>query len=102
MLERPPVPDALQVSLQKETAMADEPKTEEQGHLQTPGRKENAAQPLDAAKDNEGVERYPSTRKDDGIETRSFDPKAKDKSQPTSPNEGRLGPASDPAEGKRD
>jgi hypothetical protein len=80
--------------------MADEPNGQEEGHLQTPGRKDNAAQPLSAAKDNAGPERYPATRKDDAIETRSFDPKAKE--QPTSPNEGRLGPASDPAEGKRD
>ena len=55
--------------------------------LQTPGRRENAAQPLDAADDNAGAERYP--------EPRSFAP-------PRTDQEGRLGPAGDPAEGKRD
>jgi hypothetical protein len=70
------------------------------GRLQTAGREENAAQPLDAADDNGGPERYPSTRADDGLE-RSFEPKARDETAP-SPNEGRLGPAADPAEGKRD
>ncbi|RAK67437.1 hypothetical protein [Phenylobacterium kunshanense] len=36
--------------------------------LQTEGRKENAAQPLDAAKDAGGPERYPQARQDDGLE----------------------------------
>lgn len=68
------------------------------GHVQTTGRQENAAQPLNAADDNGGPERYPSTRADDGLE-RSFEPKVRNE---TAPNEGRLGPATDPAEGKRD
>lgn len=38
------------------------------GHVQTAGRKENAAQPLSAAGDNAGADRYPSTRADDGLE----------------------------------
>ena len=42
--------------------------------LQSKGREENAAQPLDAAKDNGGPERYPSVRKDDAIEVRTFNP----------------------------
>jgi hypothetical protein len=75
--------------------------TSTEGHLQTPGRKENAAQPLSAADDNAGAERYPSVRADDGLE-RSFEPKVRNETAPTSPNEGRLGPAADPAEGKPD
>ena len=71
------------------------------GHLQTPGRDENAAQPLNQAGDNEGADRYPSTRADDGLE-RSFEPKVRNETAPASPNEGRLGPAADPAEGKAD
>lgn len=35
---------------------------------QSAGREANAAQPLDAAPDNAGPERYPSVRQDDGIE----------------------------------
>ena len=72
------------------------------GRLQTAGRKENAAQPLSAAEDNAGADRYPPTRADDGLE-RSFEPKVRNETAPaTSPNEGRLGPAADPAEGKPD
>jgi hypothetical protein len=77
-------------------------------HIQTPGRKENAAQPLDAAKDNAGAQRYPPERKDDAVEEdRSFAPAnpeprqgAGDSSR-ASTQEGRLGPEGDPAEGKR-
>lgn len=66
--------------------------------LQTPGRKANAAQPLDAAKDQGGVERYPAVRRDDGVtgEKRSFDP-----APSKVPADGHLGPGGDPAEGKR-
>jgi hypothetical protein len=67
-----------------------------EGRLQTPGRRENAAQPLSAAKDNAGADRYP-----DADDPRSFEPKTRNETAPTSPNEGRIGPASDPAEGKR-
>lgn len=42
--------------------------------LQSKGRDENAALPLDAAKDNDGPERYPSVRKDDAVEVRAFNP----------------------------
>lgn len=80
--------------------------------IQTDGREGNAAQPLNAAKDNEGAERYPSVSKDDGVEksageNRSFgdnpEPRrgAGDTSTPPSANEGRLGPGADPVEGKR-
>lgn len=81
--------------------------------IQTQGRKDNAAQPLNAAKPNAGAERYPSAGKDDGVEagaeTRSF--KGPENPQPRqgagdggpapSVNEGRMGPGADPAEGKR-
>ncbi|CAN7188108.1 hypothetical protein LJR164_000489 [Phenylobacterium sp. LjRoot164] len=56
------------------------------GRLQSPGRRKNAAEPLDAAKDNDGAERYP--------EPRSFDT--------DTPPGGHMGSAGDPAEGKRD
>lgn len=95
--------------------MADERKT------QTEGRKDNAAQPLNTSRNRGGPERYPSVRQDDAIERadrtepaarerRSFDPAKDAPSQPpqgagatSSPSidEGRLGPAGDPAEGKR-
>ena len=35
--------------------------------LQSQGRKDNAAQPLNAAPDNAGAERYPSVNKDDSV-----------------------------------
>lgn len=82
--------------------------------INTEGRKANAAQPLNAADDNAGAERYPSARRDDSVEgpaeTRSFDPRADapappqgagDTSPPPAANEGRLGPGAGPAEGKR-
>lgn len=68
--------------------------------IQSRGRAENAAEPLNAAKDNAGAERYPPAGRDDSVEPRSF-AKTADPDIPPSPNEGRLGPASDPAEGKR-
>lgn len=85
--------------------------------LQTQGRKDNAAQPLDASDNAEGAERYPPEGKDDAIElgrgaeeSRSFggehanpEPRqgAGDGGPDPSVNEGRLGPGGDPAEGKR-
>jgi hypothetical protein len=81
--------------------------------INTDGRKANAAQPLNAAKDNAGAERYPSVRQDDGVEssneTRSFDPPrnpnppqgAGDGPIPPSANEDRPGAGADPAKGKR-
>lgn len=79
-------------------------------NIQSEGRRENAAQPLDAADDKGGPERYPAVRQDDAVERedRTFasgNPKprqgAGDSTVPPSANEGRLGPGSDPAEGKR-
>ena len=78
---------------------------QDKNRIQTEGRDANAAQPLNSAKDNRGAERYPA-----GDEARSFDRKrdnpeprqgAGDSAVPTSANEGRMGPGSDPAEGKR-
>ncbi|HEY8573726.1 hypothetical protein [Phenylobacterium sp.] len=81
--------------------------------IQSDGRDENGAQPLNASDNKGGPERYPSVRQDDSVESgeqRSFDPSADaptprqgagDSSQPTSANEGRIGPGGDPAEGKR-
>lgn len=83
------------------------------------GRKDNAAQPLDAAPDNAGAERYPSTQKDDSVEapagtgaasgeSRSFegsvesaDGETRSSEPDPSVNQGHMGPAADPAEGKR-
>lgn len=36
--------------------------------IQSKGRKDNAAQPVNAAPDNAGAERYPAVRKDGGVE----------------------------------
>lgn len=79
-------------------------------NIQSEGRRENAAQPLNAADDKGGPERYPAVRQDDAVdgEDRSFaaenpEPRqgAGDSSVPHSANEGRMGPGADPAEGKR-
>ena len=94
---------------------------EREDKIQTGGRKDNAAQPLNAAEKKGGPERYPAVRQDDAVEAagttedvtgerRSFDPP---KGAPSRPTQGagdtpppptstdRLGPAGDPAEGKR-
>jgi hypothetical protein len=71
------------------------PTPNEPKDLQTPGRRENDAQPLDAAKDNAGAERYPDA------ENPSFEPKVRNETAPST-NDGRMGPGADPAEGKRD
>jgi hypothetical protein len=95
--------------------MADERKDEQ---LQTPGREANAAQPLDAARDKGGPERYPPVRQDDAVERtglgeqlRSFDPAdqeaadGRDMAEDASRDGGQKGfegPEGDPAEGKPD
>ncbi len=85
----------------------------DRNEIQTGGRQANAAQPLNAAPDNAGAERYPATDRADGVqaegEQRSFDPSADaptprqgaGDTSPTSANEGRLGPGADPVEGPR-
>lgn len=91
--------------------MGDQKQPANDDRIQTGGRKANAARPLDASDNEQGAERYPQVRQDDGIEApheerafhRNPEPPqgAGDTSNPrTSPNEGRLGPAGDPAEGK--
>src|SRR5687768_11231572 len=94
-------------------------------NLQSEGRDENAAQPLDAAKDNAGAERYPSVGADDAVERTgrtgqvagedaSFSPGGETKIRnetappedastdgddvPASPQQGHLGPGGDPVE----
>jgi len=58
----------------------------------------------EAARKAREPEHFPPVRQDDAVEAeppterRSFDP-ARD--APVSPNDGRLGPSGDPAEGKR-
>jgi hypothetical protein len=85
--------------------------------IQSGGRQENAAQPLNAAHDHGGAERYPAVDQTDAVERtgqtsgepRSFDPAADaptprqgaGDSSAASTEEARLGPQGDPAEGKR-
>ena len=78
-------------------------------NIQSEGRDQNGAQPLNASDNKGGPERYPSAGKDDSVESRSFDPAGKNPEPrqgagdgaPASANEGRIGPGGDPAEGKR-
>lgn len=60
---------------------ADKENPSKTGHLQTAGRRENAAQPLSQAGENAGADRYPSTRVDDGA-GRSFEPKIRNETAP--------------------
>jgi len=88
------------------------------GEVQTSGREANAAQPLSAAPDDGGPERYPATdrtdalqrsgsHQDSGGERRSFDPSADAPTPRQGAGDGspkgaaRTGPAGDPAEGRR-
>ncbi|MFC3079373.1 hypothetical protein ACFODL_14840 [Phenylobacterium terrae] len=91
--------------------------------LQSEGRDENAAQPLDAARKNAGAERYPSVDQHDAVERtgrseqvtgegRTFSTPRQNEHEgmgdattdgedvPHSANDGRLGPGGDPVEGK--
>lgn len=72
--------------------MADEPKTPTDGH------KDNATRSPGAAGRKRGLERYPTVRQDDAVENPV---RWGDETPPPSPNERRLGPGGDPAEGKR-
>jgi|GEM_PF-1093355 hypothetical protein len=97
--------DEREGAQQPSKGVADEDK------IQTGGRQENAAQPLNAAKDHGGPERYPSVDQSDAVqgESRSFDPSADAPTprqgagdgSPGASDEGRLGPGGDPAEGRR-
>jgi hypothetical protein len=80
----------------------------DQDKIQTGGREANAAQDLNAAPDNAGAERYPSVKKDDSVEPRSFggkpgNPEPRQGAGDISPSatDARLGPGGDPVEGKR-
>lgn len=93
--------------------------------IQTAGRKDNDAQPLNASDNEGGPERYPSVRQDDAVErtgrteqvagqaaaeNRSFDPRADaptprqgagDTSPEAAKQAGFEGLQGDPSEGKR-
>lgn len=82
--------------------------------IQSGGRDANAAQPLNAAEDKGGPERYPSVDRFDAVErgggeARSFDPAAcaptprqgAGDASPEATRRGHEGPQGDPAEGKR-
>jgi hypothetical protein len=94
--------------------MGAEKQTPNDDKIQSQGRKDNAAQHVNAAEPNAGAERYPPVSKDDGVEApaserRSFErvrnpqPRqgAGDGGPDPSVNQGRMGPQGDPAEGKR-
>jgi hypothetical protein len=75
-------------------------------NIQSEGRDANAAQPLNAAPDNKGAERYPKVRQDDAVtgEDRAFgsdNPEPRQGAGDSSPTQDRTGPGADPAEGKR-
>jgi hypothetical protein len=103
--------------------MADERKGQDGGtrrvanedKVQTAGRKQNDAQPLNSAPDEGGPERYPAVRQDDAVERtgraaapsgegRSFDPgpdtgKPRQDEAPMQPgNSGKVGPDGKPAQ----
>jgi hypothetical protein len=89
--------------------------------IQTAGRRQNDAKPLNASNDDGGPERYPSVRQDDAVERtgrsdevvgegRTFDPNADaptprqgagDTSPEAAKQQGFEGPEGDPAEGRR-
>jgi hypothetical protein len=83
--------------------------------VQSPGRKENDAKPLNSAPDEGGPERYPAVRQDDAVERtgrtgqvtgegRSFDPgpdpgKPRQGEAAAKPgNSGKVGPGGKPAQ----
>ena len=85
----------------------------DKNRIQSAGRQENAARPLNAAPDDGEPERYPAVDQSDAVqpgEARSFDPAADaptprqgagDASPSPAAQSGRLGPQGDPVEGKR-
>ena len=99
--------------------MGAEKHPEDETRIQSQGRKDNAAQHVNAAEPNAGAERYPSTNKDDSVEAPVADGQATGESrsfegsvesadaEPRTPepdpsvNQGRVGPAGDAGEGKR-
>ena len=94
---------------EREGATPSRPAPATKSKIQTAGRQANAAQPLNAASDRGGPERYPKVDQSDAVqgEARSFDPSA-DAPTPrqgagdgTAPGGRHMGPGGDPAEGKR-
>lgn len=94
--------------------MGAEKQTPNDDKIQSKGRKDNAAQHVNAADPDTGAERYPPARRDDGVEApiterRSIEgvenPQPRQGAGDTGPdpsvNQGRMGPQADPAEGKR-
>ena len=109
---------------EREGQFHDTKRVANEDRIQTAGRQENDAQPLNAAPDDGGPERYPSVRQDDAVERtgriaqvtgedRSFEPPNPQPRQgagDTSPEaledgaakqDGFEGPQGDPSEGKR-
>ena len=97
---------------EREGAHRPPPQPASEDKIQSGGRQENAAQPLNAARDHGGAERYPTVDQSDAVqagEPRSFDaaadaPTPRQGAGDTSPEatqQGRLGPEADPAEGRR-
>jgi hypothetical protein len=94
---------------EREGAHQPPPQPASETRIQSGGRQENAAQPLNAAEDRGGPERYPPVDRSDAVESRSFDPAADaptprqgaGDASPKATQQGRLGPEGDPAEGKR-
>jgi hypothetical protein len=88
---------------ERERAPQPKPAAASESKIQTGGRKMNAAQPLNAADDHGGAERYPQA----ADEQRSFKPGANPAPRQgagdtsAAPDEGLQGPRGDPAEGKR-
>jgi hypothetical protein len=93
---------------EREDAPQPKPDAASESKIQSGGREANAAQPLNAARDKGGPERYPQVDQTDAVtgEPRSFDPSA-DAPTPrqgagdTDGSRGHMGPGGDPAEGKR-
>ena len=92
---------------EREGAHQPPPQPASETRIQSGGRQENAAQPLNAAEDRGGPERYPPG--DRAVESRSFNPAADAPTprpdagdpSPDATQQGRVGPEGDPAEGKR-
>jgi hypothetical protein len=87
---------------EREGAEGDTRRVANDDKVQTAGRKDNAAQPLNAADNDEGPERYPSVRQDDAVEKRSFQPpQGAGDGSAGAKQDGFEGPQGDPSEGKR-
>jgi hypothetical protein len=65
----------LQASLFEEETLVSERHPANDDKIQSQGRKDNAAQHVNTAPDNEGAERYPSVRQDDSVEQPASNPR---------------------------